>query len=85
MARQGEFSSAAGRVHPTHATPQVAITTIIVAAVAISVGLTACGVSIMDAFGWTAQISSFAFLGSYLLVSVAMPFFPPQAGRTEGG
>jgi amino acid transporter len=81
MAREKQFAAAAGTVHKTHATPQIAITSIMIFSTAVAAILTVCGISIMDAFNYTAQIGSFGFLASYLMVCIAAPFFLHKRGE----
>jgi amino acid transporter len=84
MARDGVLPAALGWIHPVHATPVRAVGALGVFSLAAPVVLLAGGVALTACMDYTIQIDSLGYLGSYLFVCVAAPFFLLRQGRLSG-
>jgi amino acid transporter len=74
-ARQRLLAPSLGKIHPRNGTPSRALFLIALVAVLISGVLITCGVAMANAMDYLMQIASFGFLGGYLSVCVAAPFY----------
>jgi len=75
MARDGLMPARLAAVHPVHATPVRALQGLGIFAVAAPLVLFVLGVSLTSCMDLTIQMDSLGYLGSYLVVCVAAPFF----------
>jgi amino acid transporter len=75
MAQNGHFFAPMGRAHPHNATPHRAIALIAVVAFLTPAVLLVSGIKLFDCIGYLAQISSFGYIVSYFLLTLAMPFY----------
>lgn len=84
MARAGLLPASLGRIHPVHATPVRAVGVLSVFSIAAPIALLAGGVALTACMDYTIQIDSLGYLGSYLFVCVAAPFFLRREARLSG-
>jgi amino acid transporter len=75
MAREHELWPYFDRIHPVNGTPYRAVALLGVVSVAVPPIMLALGVTMADAMDYLLQIASFGFLGAYLVVCVAAPFY----------
>lgn len=76
--------SVAARAHASNATPHVAILAVTTVVGLLSVSADLLGLSSAEIFDTFGTISSFGFLLSYLLVSIAAPVFLRRRGELRG-
>jgi amino acid transporter len=75
MARERLFPPFFSSIHPVNETPSRALLVMVSVALIIPVLLIANGVAMANAMDYLMQIASFGFLGGYLSVCVAAPFY----------
>ena len=81
MGRHGIFHSITSGTHPKHETPHIALG---IMAVLMFVVLTACKIffklEVLDAFNDAGTMGAFGFIGAYVLVTLAAPFYLKKCG-----
>ncbi len=75
MARHRIFHTTIGRTHRRNETPYVAVTLSTLAVFLVPATMTLFGIEPSDIYGYTGSISSYAFLMTYILISVAAPVY----------
>jgi amino acid transporter len=75
MARERLFAPFFATIHPLNGTPSRALVVIGMVALIIPILLITSGVAMANAMDYLMQIASFGFLGGYLSVCVAAPFY----------
>ncbi len=80
MSRHGLLHRSAGDAHPRNATPHIAITGICLFGLGVFLALLFSGAALLDIFTWLATVSTFGFIFSYLLVSIASPVYLRKRG-----
>jgi len=81
MAIRGHACSAMGRIHSRNGTPARAVAVIASISLSIPAAMLAWGVSLGDCIGYLSQLASIGFVGSYLLVCLAVPFYLKRVNR----
>ena len=80
MAHKGEFAPQFGKAHPVNATPHRAIALLSVIGIAAPVTMLGLKVTLLDCVNDLTQLASFGFIGAYLLVCLALPFYLRKRG-----
>jgi amino acid transporter len=80
MARDRQVSRYFDSVHPANGTPHRALALFAAAAIAVPCVLIFAGVTMANAMDYLMQIASFGFLGGYLAVCLAAPFYLAKKG-----
>jgi amino acid transporter len=84
MGRHGIFHAATSRTHAKHATPHMALG---IMAVIMFVVVTACKVifklEVLDEFNDAGTMGAFGFVGAYMLVTLAAPFYLKKCGELK--
>lgn len=83
MGREGVIPAAFGRTHPRFHSPSVALLATMPVVTAVPVVLLLTGVPADTALTWLLLLSSFGYIGSYLLACAAMPFFLRRIGELQ--
>ena len=84
MGRHGIFHSATSRTHAKHETPHMALG---IMAVCMFVVVTACKMifkmEVLDEFNDAGTMGAFGFVGAYMLVTLAAPFYLKKCGELK--
>jgi amino acid transporter len=80
LARRGHFWSRFGAVHPVNATPYRALGLAGLVILVLALVPLALGLSLDNCMAYGAQVASTGFVSTYILVSVAAPFFLHRVG-----
>lgn len=80
MARHQVFPAAAGKAHPTHQTPYVAITAFIVVMVAVP-SILHIWTNSLTTFNDAGTLAAFGFLTAYFLIAIAAPVYLKKRGE----
>ena len=83
MARRGAFFRVFGVAHPVNLTPYRGLAVLVLFALGVNMALLLLHVEMMDIVGYVTQISSLAYIGSYLGVCVGAPLFLRQRGEMK--
>ncbi|MQY02694.1 APC family permease [Actinomadura macrotermitis] len=81
LGREGVLPAAAGRVHPVHRTPHLAIYALAPVAALVPFALIATGSTALAAFTYIATAATFGYLLTYLLVVLAAPVYLRRRGE----
>lgn len=81
MARHNLIPAALGKVHARSKSPYVAIGFAALLTLAITLSLSAFGISDYDAQGYFGTLCSFGFLVAYMLISAAAPIYLAKRGQ----
>lgn len=81
LSHHGLFHNSARNTHAENSTPHVAISIVALLALILPVSVTVSGWSLLDSYGILGTIATYGFLVSYILVSVAAPFFLKRHGE----
>lgn len=84
MARHNMFPASAGKAHPSHKTPFVAITAYIVAMVAVP-SLLQIWTNPLTTFNDAGTLAAFGFLTAYFLITIAAPVYLRKRGELRAG
>ena len=68
-------------IHPVNGTPHRALALFAATAIAVPCAMIAAGVTMAEAMDYLMQIASFGFLGGYLAVCLAAPFYLARSGN----
>jgi amino acid transporter len=80
LSHHGLFHRTASSTHATNSTPHVAVTLVGILALGLAVALSANGWALLDGYGILGSIATYGFLVSYVLVSLAAPFYLRRKG-----
>jgi amino acid transporter len=80
LSHHGLFHGSARSTHASNSTPHIAASLVAVLALGLPLALTANGWSLLDGYGILGSIATYGFLVSYLLVSLAAPFYLRRNG-----
>jgi amino acid transporter len=84
MGRHGIFHAATSKTHSKHETPHMALA---IMAICMFVVATACRVffklEVLDEFNDAGTMGAFGFVGAYMLVTLAAPFYLKKCGELK--
>ncbi len=83
MARSRQVPGYLEAIHPRNGTPHRALSLLAAVALLVPSAMIAFGVSMADAMDYLMQLASLGFLGAYLVVCVAAPFYLAAQGETR--
>lgn len=75
IGRHGIVNTAVGKVHENNKTPNVAISIVAIIATIVPIILLSFQNGIADIYGWLGTIATYGFLFSYVLITIATPFY----------
>ena len=81
MARSRQLPGSLEAIHPVNGTPHRALALLSAIAIAVPCVLIGLGSSMADAMDYLMQVASLGFLGAYMVVCIAAPFY--LASRSE--
>ena len=80
MARERSLWRYFEAIHPVNGTPYRALALFAAVAIAVPCAMILCGATMADSMDYLMQIASFGFLGGYLAVCLAAPFYLARSG-----
>jgi amino acid transporter len=83
MGHHGLLHSGLSKAHENNQTPHIAILFVTIIGAMPPLIMSACHCSLIDIIAWTGTLSAYAFISSYLLVSVAAPVYLYQLNKLK--
>jgi len=83
MGRHGIYHSATSRTHSRHLTPHIALALMALSMFTVVTVARICHMEVLDAFNDAGTMGAFGFIGAYVLITLAAPFYVKKRGELK--